>query len=59
MCTERKAAGEFILACFLFATMVFDIIWSNMKSRVHSSEETNMLNPLPATKQKASENVAF
>ena len=23
MCTERKATGEYVLACFMFATMIF------------------------------------
>ena len=26
VCTERKATGEYVLACFMFATMVFRLI---------------------------------
>ena len=24
MCTERKASGEYVIACFMFATMPFE-----------------------------------
>ena len=34
MCTERKATGEYVLACFLFATMCLTHV-CNIKGNTH------------------------
>ena len=37
MCTERKATGEYVLACFMFATMMVTLSMTKVFRKIPSS----------------------